>query len=123
MMKTGLSEDALITQDKVVKKVVSPHCTVFEYPVPSSLMSVATAIINGRYPEQGKSKNTECEQYYYVISGHGVIHSDKGTFPISSKDCYFFQKNEAYYVEGKDLFVVLGNTPPWTLDQYVHISQ
>jgi mannose-6-phosphate isomerase-like protein (cupin superfamily) len=94
-------------------------CKVWEYDFPINDLGCATALINGRYPEKGKSKNLECEQIYYIISGKGIIFSDKGDFEVSEGDAYFFSKNEKYFVEGDNLFVVIINAPKWHSEQYV----
>lgn len=95
----------------------SPDCTVWEYDFPSKLLSFATASIDGRYPEVKRVTNLECEELYYVISGSGVIHSNKGDFEISAGDLYHFAKGEIYWVEGKKLLIGLANSPKWTPEQ------
>ncbi|MFH1412976.1 MAG: hypothetical protein ABIG10_03040 [bacterium] len=100
----------------------SQQCTVWEYEYSSDNFSLATALINGRYPDEGKSSNEKCEQIYYAISGNGVIHSDKGNFEISAGDLYYFEIGEIYYVEGDNLLIALINSPKWTSDQYKHVD-
>jgi len=75
-------------------------------------------LINGRYPEQKKVSNLESEEIYFVISGTGTVHSDKGNFEINQGDMYFFEKDEVYWIEGKELFLTLFNSPPWTPEQH-----
>jgi mannose-6-phosphate isomerase-like protein (cupin superfamily) len=98
----------------------TPHCTVWEYRVPSQTSSFCTAKISGRYPETGEAANSGCEQLYYVISGSGTIHSERGDFPLEKGDLYHFQKGEWYWVEGKKLTVAVVNSPPWSQEQYIH---
>ena len=100
----------------------SKNCTVYEYNTSSKILSAATALINERYPDKGKSVNTKCEETYYVISGSGIIHTDKGEFKITKGDVYFFKKNEKYWVEGKKLFIYLSNSPSWYPEQYKNIE-
>ena len=100
----------------------SKNCVVWEYPLNSKLMTGATAKIDGRYPDSGKSVNLECEEMYYIISGPAVIYSDKGVFNIKEGDVYLFDIGEKYYVEGKKLFLFLANAPPWTYEQYKQIK-
>jgi mannose-6-phosphate isomerase-like protein (cupin superfamily) len=108
----------LVKESKLKKKQNSKSCTVWEYEFPSKNLSFATAFINGRYPEKKRVVNLKCEQTYFVISGSGIIHSEKGDFKINKKDLYFFKKSEIYWVEGKNLFLTLVNSPKWTLGQY-----
>lgn len=112
----------LIKKSESKKFQNSPNCTVWEYDFPSKDFSCATAQINGRYPEQKKVANLECEETYFVISGSGVVHSEKGDFEISEGDLYFFEKGEVYWVEGNQLFLVLVNAPKWTPEQHKTID-
>lgn len=112
----------LIKKDQAEKKSNSDACTVWEYEYPSQLFSFAIAEINGRYPDEKRCANLECEETYYVISGKGVVHSEKGDYEIEQGDLYFFEKGEKYWVEGENLKVVLVNAPKWTLDQHKQVE-
>lgn len=96
----------------------SPDCTVSEYAYPSDNFSAATALIDGRYPQKNRVTNLACEEIYYVISGEGTIHSEKGDYVIFQGDVYHFEKGEVYWVEGMKLFVVVVNAPKWTPEQH-----
>lgn len=96
----------------------SNDCTVWEYEYPSELFSVATAFIDGRYPVEKRVVNAECEEVYFVLSGSGVIHSEKGDFDINEGDLYFFGRGEVYWIEGNKLSLVLVNAPKWSPEQH-----
>jgi len=104
------------SQSKEIKNSVD--CTVWEYKIPSKLFSFATTKINGRYPNKSSVTNTNCEEIYYVISGSGTVHSERGDFKLTKGDLYFFEKGETYWVAGKNLFLVLVNAPPWFPEQH-----
>jgi len=108
----------LIKKSSSIKIENSKTCTVYEYKYPSKNFSFATALIKGRYPEERRVKNLECEEIYYVMSGSGIIHSEKGCFEINEGDLYFFEKNEAYWVKGNKLLLALVNAPKWTSEQH-----
>ncbi len=108
----------LVKKSESIKIAASKVCTVWEYEFPSKNFSFATALINGRYPEQKRVTNLECEEIYYVISGTGIVHSEKGNFQIGEGDLYFFCKGEMYWVEGNKLLLVLVNAPKWTQEQH-----
>ena len=112
----------LIKLEDSVKFANSKNCSVQEYKLQSKILSAATAIINGRYPNKGRSANLKCEQTYYVISGTGIVHSDKGDFEIRTGDLYFFEIKEKYWIEGKKLFIYMSNSPPWNPDQYKNVD-
>ncbi|NCS71888.1 MAG: hypothetical protein GW775_01310 [Candidatus Magasanikbacteria bacterium] len=96
----------------------SKSCTVWEYELPSNKVSYATAFIDGRYPEQKRVTNRECEEVYFVISGSGIVHSEKGDASIHEGDVYFFNIGEIYWVEGNQLLLALVNAPKWTPEQH-----
>ncbi len=109
----------LIKKSDANKIENNSSCVVWEYDVPSELFSFGTSKINGRYPKEGSCSNLECEEIYYVMSGSGTIHSQKGEFGISVGDVYFFEKGETYWVEGDDLLLALVNSPKWTPEQHI----
>lgn len=108
----------LLQKSSALEKKISEMGTVWEYEYPSKLFSFATALIHGRYPEGKRSVNTECEQAYYVLSGSGTVHSEKGDFKVAEGDVYFFEKGEIYWVEGNKLSLVLVNAPKWFPEQH-----
>lgn len=108
----------LIKKSQAQRFENSPDCTVWEYDFPSKDFSYATALIHGRYPTEKRAINLECEEVYFVISGAGIVHSEKGDFEINQGDVYFFEKGEKYWVEGEKLLLALVNAPKWTLNQH-----
>lgn len=96
----------------------SKTCSVREYEFPTNEFGFATTQINGRYPEQKRAVNLECEQLMYVISGSGKVHSDKGDFEIDKGDSYHIKKRERYWIEGSKLVLALMNFPKWNEAQY-----
>jgi len=108
----------LIKSSDTRKKENCKGCTVWEHDHPTNNLSLATSLIDGRYPEQKRVTNLECEEICYVISGTGTIHSDKGTFEIAEGDSYHFEIGEKYAIEGDKLYLVLINAPKWKLDQH-----
>lgn len=108
----------LIKKSESKKHENSEQCTVWEYEFPSKNLSFATSLINGRYPTEKRATNTECEEVYFVMSGSGTVHTDKGNFEISVGDLYYFEIDEAYWVEGVELSLALINSPRWMPEQH-----
>jgi len=100
----------------------SDTCIVWEYAFASELLSFCTAYINGRYPDDGRVSNSECEEIYFVTAGSGTIHSELGDFEIATGDLYHFKKGEKYWTEGKELRLVLVNSPKWSPSQHQHLK-
>ena len=109
----------LIRESETTRVENGSNCVVWEYDFPKQAFSFATASIQGRYPERGMVMNKECEELYYVLSGSGTVHSQKGDFPLMKGDAYHFEKAEVFWVEGKELKLALLNIPKWTPEQHV----
>ena len=112
----------LIQKEDAREKVNSKSCTVWEYDFPSKDLGIATARINGRYPEKGKAMNTKCDEAYVVISGEAIVHHQTGEFKIKKGDAFLFEKGKWYWVEAKDLFVTLPTAPAWFFEQYKQLD-
>jgi len=112
----------LLKKEDANKKQNSDFCTVWEYEYCNKNSSFATALIDGRYPEEKRAVNLNCDQVYYVISGHGIINSEKGSFNINPGDLYYFNKGEKYWVQATNLFVIILNTPKWEYEQYASVE-
>jgi len=112
----------LIKKSEARKKQNNKDCTVWEYEFPTKEFNHATTYIHGRYPEHAKAMNKNCEEIYFVISGSGSIHSEKGNFEINEGDAYFFEKGEIYWVEGKELLLTITNAPKWNPQQHKMIE-
>jgi mannose-6-phosphate isomerase-like protein (cupin superfamily) len=112
----------LIKKEESQEKKNSDSCTIFEYDFPSKKLGIATAKMNGRYPEKGRAMNTACDEVYYVISGEAVIHHQTGDFKIKAGDAFYFEKGKWYWVEAKNLFLALPTAPAWFFEQYKHID-
>lgn len=112
----------LIKKSEAKKFQHNEACSVWEYEDLSPKFSFATAEINGRYPEEKRVCNTACEEIYFVQSGYGIIHSARWDFAITQGDVYLFEKDEIYWVEGRELLLVLVNIPKWTPEQHKSVE-
>ncbi len=108
----------LIQKQESKKHQNSESCSVWEYDFPSESLGLATSYIHGRYPEQDKVTNLECEEMLYAVSGSGTIHSEKGDFVITPGDAYLIEKGEVYWLEGEDLSLLITTVPRWTPEQH-----
>ena len=106
-----------ISLEQAREKHPVPSTTIWEYDLPSEVLSFAKAHINGRYPESGRVMNSGCEEIYYVNHGSGIVHSEFGDYEIKEGDLYHFKKGEKYWTEGHNLELILANSPKWTPEQ------
>ena len=112
----------LINKAEAEKVSNSNNCKVREYNISSETVSFATAKIDGRYPDEDRVVNMQCEELYYVISGSGVIHSEFGDFGINPGGLYYFKKAEKYWVEGNDMHMAIISTPKWSKEQHKKVK-
>ena len=111
-----------IKNSEIDSKTNSEACMVKEYKFPFKELGIATATINGRYPDSGKVVNKKCDEIYYVISGNGIIHTEEGDFEINKEDAFYFEKNKWYWVEGNNLQIILPTAPSWFPEQYEQLE-
>jgi len=111
-----------IKSSEAKSKTNSEACTVKEYEFPFKKLGIATAIINGRYPDSGKVINRVCDEIYYVVSGNGVVHTEDGNFKITKGDAFYLEKSKEYWVEGNNLKIVLPTAPSWFQEQYEQLG-
>ncbi len=70
----------LVKKSEAKKVSNSEKCTVWEYNTRTNRFNVATAYINGRFPDEKRVVNTELEELYYVQSGGGSNSFGKRRF-------------------------------------------
>lgn len=106
-----------ITKENAPKHEVTPHCTVYEYPMENLAMNIGVAEITHRYPDQGFAVNHECTEMAYVVKGSGKLVTETKTVLLSAGDVVLIPAGEKYYWEG-NLTLVLPATPAWHPEQH-----
>lgn len=100
----------------------SDICTVWEYDFPSKNLGIATALIDGKYPESDWVINEKCDMIHFVISGSGTIYCGNDVFKVAKGDAVFVKKGVKYKVVGNNLEMVEVNAPAWFPDQYKSVK-
>jgi mannose-6-phosphate isomerase-like protein (cupin superfamily) len=108
----------LVKKAEAKKVSNSEKCTVWEYDMHNQNFNVATAYIDGRFPDEGRVVNLEVEEIYYVQSGLASIHSEKGDCEIEAGDMYLFEKGEKFWVDAKELSLVVTCAPAFRPEQH-----
>jgi len=111
----------LIKANEARKKENSPWTIVWEYEIGSKELWFAIAHIDGRHPEIGKFTNHVCDEMYYVMWGEWIVHDENWEYAITEWDCFLFEKEKKFWVEGKKLKVALPTGPARSLEQYEEI--
>lgn len=78
---------------------------IYEYGLPTKLLSVAYMIVAGRHPEKGFVKEKDCTFVIFVTKGKGkYIMLDK-TVELKKDDVLLVEKNTKFAVEGNFEYV------------------
>jgi len=94
----------------------SDAVTSWEYDTTSG-MNMALIRIDGRYPQEGYTRNLEVDSLVQVVKGSGKLQTPTGEDIILSEgDQLHLAKNDAYCFEGA-LELVYAATPKWTSEQ------
>lgn len=107
-----------IQENKSKLKSNSNSCKVWEYDFGEKNLSIARATIDGLYPDKGWAVNFECDEIYYVISGEGEVVIEDEKLEIVAGDAIFINKGKKYKVKGKNLKLLVTNSPAWHAGQY-----
>jgi mannose-6-phosphate isomerase-like protein (cupin superfamily) len=110
-----------IRQADAQKHVNSPNCIVFEYGQNTN-SDIATARIDGRYPEKNFALSTESEMIIYVIDGQGAITTKESEVTLQPGDVVCVDKNEPYFYQGSNLYISMHSTPAWNSQHYREIK-
>ena len=103
------------------KKISENSASVFhEYDLPFNKLSTGVSEINGRYPETGFDVDTEVEAVWYIVSGTGSIFVAGELYELTAGDMVMIPAGEKYWIEGKQLQLVVSSSPPWTPQQHQH---
>ena len=108
----------LVKKENAKQVSNSDKCTVWEYDTKTKNFNVATAFIDGRFPDERRVVNLELEEIYYVQSGSATIHSEKGEFVIVEGDVYLFDKGEKFWLDADKLSLVVTCSPAFDPEQH-----
>jgi len=103
--------------DASVKHTASGNCTVREYHMKASEMSIGVADITRRYPVEGYAINHKCGEMGYVLKGSGKLVTETAEVSLAAGDAVHIPSGEKYYWEG-NMTVVLPTTPAWYPEQH-----
>ncbi len=112
----------LIKKNQAREKRNSNSCTIWEYNFPNKNLWFALGKIDWRFPEKWKNLNRECDEIYYVLSWTWVLHYDNSAYELNEWDAFFLEKGKPYWLEAKNLSLVLSTQPSFFPEQYVNVE-
>jgi len=97
-------------------------CEFIDYPLDDKDLDGALIRINGRYPEEGKAKNTVCKELVYIADGNGKLYINDQIIDLKKDMIVLIDKNEEYVWEGNDLKLFVTCDPNWYIEQHEEIK-
>ena len=95
----------------------SPTCSVTEYALDHKMLDIAVATVSGRYPNERRVLNKECDELAYVFEGEGKLVLNHEEYKLSTGDVVLIEAGEKYYWEG-EMKLFLSCRPAWNKDQH-----
>lgn len=103
------------------EKANSPTCSVTEYELKDDMLDMAIATIAGRYPEQNRIVNQQCDELAYVFEGEGKIVVNHHEYRLSAGDVLIIEAGDKYFWEGK-MKLFLSCRPAWKEEQHCMVE-
>lgn len=105
-----------VSPEQAVTHSNSDACTVQEYGN-NGESDAAVIEINGRYPEQGASRNKIARAIIYITKGEGTLTANGAQNTLREGDVVFIDPGDVYSFDGQ-FTMLMSCTPPWSPDQY-----
>jgi len=102
---------------RAINKANSTACSVTEYALNHEMLDVAIATISGRYPDERRVVNQQCDELAYVLEGEGKLILNHEEHKLSAGDVVLIEAGEKYYWEG-NMKLFLSCRPAWKKDQH-----
>ncbi len=112
----------LVKQEQAEKFSNSEKCQVLEYPLNDKDINCATAIITGRYPDNGYCVNEKCKELIYVVEGKGTLNKKNEVIEFDKGDVILIDKGEVYYWDAH-CTIVMPCTPAWYPEQHKLVEE
>ena len=104
-------------KDQAIEKNNSSTCSVTEYGLDHKMLDIAIATVSGRYPEERRVVNHECDELAYVFEGEGKLVLNHQEYKLSAGDVVLIEAGEKYFWQGK-MKLFLSCRPAWTKEQH-----
>ena len=89
--KGGLRRQMIIKKSESTKYPNSSKCTTYEYAHGDKDINISLAILDGRYPDEGRVMNTVCKEIVYIVGGKGKMEIDGRGFSVAPGRFYLHQ--------------------------------
>ena len=107
----------VITKKQATKFPVNPNHAVWDYPMPNKEIGFSYQEINGETPEGAWWKNTVCEEWYFVISGSGIVYIEDTREECHQGDIIILPVHKKHKIVGNKLCMIATTKPDWYEEQ------
>lgn len=107
----------LIKKKQAKREKISKNGLVYDYPMPSKYLGIATQELNFRIPDKGWYKNKICDEICYVISGSAILFIDDKKFNIKQGDIFIIKPKQKSYLQADNLKILTITRPNWYKEQ------
>ncbi len=112
----------VIRKKQSVLEVNTENVKIFDYRLPSNDVGFSYQELNGRVPESGEGRNTECDEWYFVVAGTGESVVDGIRESIEPGDLVYIPKNKSSYLIASSLKIITVTKPNWEQEQYQEVN-
>jgi uncharacterized cupin superfamily protein len=106
---------------QAIEKNNSPTCSVTEYALGHNMLDMAIATVSGRYPNERRVVNQECDELAYVFEGEGKLVLNNEEHKLSAGDVVLIEAGEIYFWEG-DMKLFMSCRPAWNKEQHQFVD-
>ncbi len=103
------------------EKSNSPTCSITEFALNYDLLDGALATITGRYPNERRVVNQQCDELAYVFEGTGKIVINHEEHRLSAGDIVLIEAGEKYFWDG-NMKLFLSCRPAWKKEQHQFVD-
>jgi mannose-6-phosphate isomerase-like protein (cupin superfamily) len=108
----------LIKSKEAVKEIHQENYEVWDYRMPSKETGLSVQKLDGRVPKKGWTRNTVCNEIYFILNGHGTVFVDNKKFEVGKGDVVVIRPGEKSYIKAnKKMRILTITTPDWYPDQ------
>lgn len=113
----------VIKKSEVVTSQENGISRFHEYQFAFKNASLGVSEINGRYPGKGYDVDEAVEAIWYVEEGEANIWIGGEVYHVEKGDMVYVPMNEKYWIEGKNLRLVVASSPTWYPEQHKHLEE
>ena len=100
----------------------SDTCEGVSFAAPDAPLDIARIEINGRYPEQGFTRNLRSHEVVYVIEGAGKVTVDETETTLTIGDVVHIPPDTPFAWDGH-MTLIMACDPPFEPTQYELINE